>query len=380
MVYRISSRTGLQQKLTPQDKTMANKVLEILIKLAKSGTGAADAARDIGAIDTSSGRAEKGLRDTEQAAKKTGTAFKELGSKIKSMGSSFLNTFKSLKIEALAFAGILAGTVREAVMNNINIARAWTMSSTMGFKEMRTEVRNLSMELGVAKDKISSGLYQALSAGVPEDNVFKFLETASKVAVADGSDVAVAVDGITTVLNAFKIEADNTGKVADLMFQTVSNGKTTFSDLASNLSTVAPLAASTGIGIEQILAATATLTKQGTPTAQAMTQIRESIRALNNNLGDGWSKTRTFQEAVQELARKANGSQTELSKIVGSVEALVGVLGLTGENATAAKEDLEDLEKASGALDTAYEKVDKFRHWSKLWETSRAAISRVGEV
>jgi hypothetical protein len=359
---------------------MANKVLEILIKLAKSGTGAADAARDINAIDTSTGNARKGLRDTEQAADKTGTAFKKLGSKIKSMGSSFLNTFKKLKLEALAFAGILAGSVREAVVNNINIARAWTMSSTMGFKEMRTEVRGLSMELGVAKDKISSGLYQALSAGVPEDNVFSFLKTASKVAVADGSEVSVAVDGITTVLNAFKIEAEKTGEVADLMFQTVSNGKTTFSDLASNLSTVAPLAASTGIGIEQILAATATLTKQGTPTAQAMTQIRASIIALNEELGDGWSKTYTYQEAVTELSKRAAGSQQEISKMVGSVDALGAILGLTGINAAMATQDLNDLGNSTGALDAAYEKVDKFRHWSKLWEASRGFISRVGEA
>lgn len=50
-------------------------------------------------------------------------------------------------------------------------------------------------------------------------------------------------------------------------------------ELGQTIAQAAPIAASYGVGIEQVLSAVASLTKQGTPTAQAMTQIRASILA-----------------------------------------------------------------------------------------------------
>lgn len=53
--------------------------------------------------------------------------------------------------------------------------------------------------------------------------------------------------------------------------------------------------------VDQVLAAVATLTKQGTPTAQAMTQIRASIIAVSKVLGDGAFDNRTYQKLWQRL-------------------------------------------------------------------------------
>jgi hypothetical protein len=104
-------------------------------------------------------------------------------------------------------------------------------------------------------------------------------------------------------------------------------GKTTFSDLASNLATVAPIAAASAIPLEQILAHVAALTAQGTPTAQAMTQIRASIMGLNKALGDGWSGTMSYQDALKKVWQNAGQSQTKLLDLVGSSEAVQAVLG-----------------------------------------------------
>ncbi len=277
--------------------------------------------------------------------------------------------------------GTLAAGTMQAAKFNVERARAWTMSSPgVGwFRKMRQEVRELSGELGVATEQLSGGLYQALSAGVPEDNVLEFLKTAAKIAVADGSDVAVAVDGMTTVLNAFKIEASETEAVADLLFNTVASGKTTFAELAQSLATVAPIAAANGVAFEEVLAAVATLTKQGTPTAQAMTQIRAAIVGTNKALGDGWAKSMSLQKAFKKIAEQAGGSQTALQKMLGTIEGVQGVLGLTGINAQMAAADLEGTARAAGSVETAFKKVDQFRHWQKLWKNISGLVERTAE-
>jgi len=247
------------------------------------------------------------------------------------------------------------------------------------FKELREETRKLASEFGLARSEIAGGMYNALSAGIDKANLESFMTTAARVAVADGSDISTAVDGITTVLNAFKVEAEETESVTDDLFQTVAQGKTTFGDLAANLATVAPVAAASNIPLKEILGHVASLTAQGTPTAQAMTQIRASIIGLNKALGDGWSDTMSYQEALKAVWEQSGESQTALLKLVGSTEAVQAVLGGVGINAEMAAEKLDAMNNSAGAAQAAFEKVDQFRHWPTLLETARGTLSKFGE-
>jgi len=295
------------------------------------------------------------------------------------IGASALRQVRRLGLGAAAAVG---GAVREAVQFNVQMARTWTMAKwTLGeFWAMRKQVKGLATDLGVAKSELAGGLYQALSAGVPEDNVLSFIETAAKVAVADGSTIATAVDGITTVLNAFGVQADKTGEVVDQLFNTVRNGKTTFAELANNIAQAAPVAAAANMPFQELLAAVATLTKQGTPTAQAMTQIRAAILSITEELGENWREQYTFIEALEEMRKKAGESGKTLKEFMGRVEGAMAALGLTGQNARQAAADLASTADAAGALEEAFGKVDQFRHWPKLWQEIRNNVDSAGVV
>lgn len=296
------------------------------------------------------------------------------------------SAFQSAPVMAFknAIMGVGAALVTSVVEGskfNVEMARVWTMAGggISTFKKLREEARDLSSEFGIARSSMAQGMYNALSAGVDEAGMKSFMTVAAKVAVADGSDIAVAVDGITTVLNAFKIKSSETAAVADYMFKTVSLGKITFGELAANLATVAPVAAASNIPLKQILAHVDTLTAQGTPAAQAMTQIRASIMGLNKALGDGWSKNMSYQDALKKVWEKAKGSQTALLELVGSSEALQAVLGGVGANADLAAEKLKEMENSAGSLELAFWKVDQFRHWAPFFESARGALSKLGE-
>lgn len=321
-----------------------------------------------------------GLRD------QTSGGLKNIAGNFKSFGDGVKRAFHSEPVRLFrnavaAVSAAIVGSVIEAAKFNIEIARVWTMAGggIATFKQLREQARGLASDFGLARSEIAGGMYNALSAGVDKAGLESFMATAAKVAVADGSNISIAVDGITTVLNAFKIKASETESVTDKLFQTVAMGKTTFGALSANLATVAPIAAASEIPLEQILAHVATLTAQGTPTAQAMTQIRASIMGLNQALGDGWSKQMSYQSALKQVWQQAGYSQTGLLKLVGSSEAVQAVLGGVGINAKMATEKLNGMGKAAGAADAAFKKVDQFRHWPHLLETARGAVSKFGE-
>ena len=193
-------------------------------------------------------------RSVLSIGKKTASVF---GSVFKGGLNAVSAGFRKLRNTALAAIAGISFAIREYASFNTQMARAATMMdiASDGFRKMRKDIIAMSGELGIAKKQLSEGLYQALSAGIPKDNVLEFLKIAAKTAITDGSDVAIAVDGITTVLNAFKIPASKAQEVADLLFQTVAKGKTTFAELAASIAIAAPVAASTGLKIEEVTAA-----------------------------------------------------------------------------------------------------------------------------
>jgi TP901 family phage tail tape measure protein len=327
-------------------------------------------------------RLGRAVRDHIPGVKALATAYKGVASAIKTAADVGNRGLRTLRNGTLALTAATAASVREFATFNVGMARAWTMmgGGIQQFREMRKQIVNMSADLGIAKDQLTSGLYQALSAGVPQDNALSFLNTAAKVAIADGSSIETAVDGITTVLNAWGLEASQTEAVTDMLFKTVANGKTTFGQLAGSISQAAPVAAAMGVEVNEVLAAVATLTKQGTPTATAMVQIRNALTMVNDQLGDGWSKTMTFQEALQAIAETAGHSQNALTKIFGR-ETMAAVAALTGANFSSAQADLEAMGQSGGSLDAAFTKMaDEIQHWPQILQTVRAYFSDIGEA
>lgn len=223
------------------------------------------------------------------------------------------------------------------------------------FEGMKDAVVDLSTDVPDSARDLSKALYQIVSAGYDGAEGLKLLEVSTKAAVGGVTDTMTAADGLTSVMNAWKISAQDATKVSDIFFTTVERGKTKIGEMASSIAKVAPLAAAYKISFEEIAAATATLTKQGTPTAEAMTQIRQAIIAANKILGEGWSETMTFQEALVEVRKRAEESGKGLKEFVGEVEGVSAVLGLTGKNIEMATGDLEAMKNSLGASTKAFD-------------------------
>ena len=244
------------------------------------------------------------------------------------------------------------------------------------------QVMSITQEIPIKAPEAAKALYSIVSAGHDGADGMKILEVSAKSAVGGLTETETAADAITTILNAYKMSAEEAGLVSDQLFTTVRLGKTTFGELGATIAQVAPIAAAYGISIDQVLGAVASLTKQGTPTAQAMTQIRAAIQGTAGELGDAAFQGRTFQEALQLINDKAGGSASKMKEMLGTDEGLAAILALTGKNALSAANDLGELQNSLGATEAAFEKMadEADNQMTLLSNNIQAALRPMGEA
>ncbi len=240
-------------------------------------------------------QAVSGTGQSGRAANQAGRDFDALGNKIdvagrrsESAGALFAKLAGTLGIafSVQAVAG-WANQVHEAhstYQKDLNMVSTMLDRSSLGQEQYNRLLReygggldDLSVQFGESTRTLSKGLYDILSASVAPGKALEVLRTSSEAARAGFTDTSVAVDFITSALNAYGKSADEAGRVSDIAFATVARGKTTFVELAAAVGRVAPTAAAAGISLEQLMAMLANLTRQGINTNESVTAINALI-------------------------------------------------------------------------------------------------------
>jgi TP901 family phage tail tape measure protein len=242
-----------------------------------------------------------------------------------------------------------------------------------GLNAVRDALIDLSARAGQPPEMLAEAFYQSVSAGYTNmaDSII-LVEQASQAAIGGLTDTATALDGITTVLNAYGLSANEATRVSDVMFSTVAEGKIRFGELSSNIGTVASTASVMNISFEETGAAIAALTKN-------TGQVEESFTALNRFLLGFAKNTDEAQEFAKALGIELTAKRIrdegllplleDINEAIGgNVDAFVklnpnlrqfkGAVILAGEGLDDYKKALERNLIALGATQTAVNKIN----------------------
>lgn len=307
-------------------------------------------------------QAQTGVTNAISAIERAGSGIESTFSKIKgSVLGGFADIAKGMAgLTAMLQAGnFLKTLVDDAAKFNLAMKEVSTLSEDVArnFQQYKGQVVDMTTQIPIGATEAANALYQIESAGHHGADGLNVLRESAKGAIGGITDTATTADAITTILNAYKMEASEAKRVSDLLFTTVRLGKTNMSQLGTTIAQVAPVAASFGVSIEDVLAAIASLTKQGTKTSVAVRQVRDAITATTKSMGDNAFQGRSFLDAMDEVAQKAQGSNNALRQDLGTLQALNAVLSLTGKNSQAARQDVIDMQDSAGAAEAAYEKM-----------------------
>lgn len=234
-------------------------------------------------------------------------------------------------------------------------------------------IESLSVSFGKSAHDLTEGMYDILSAAVAVGDSLNFLTIATKASIAGLTSVAISVDVLTSILNAYGKTVEQMSYISDILFQTVIRGKLRFEDLASAMGYIAPISANLGVEFKEIAAALSTVTRQGqhvdmatrglalglqniadiTPkAAEAAQRYGVDLSAVALQVGGLESILKDLSEATEEYGAKV------LPEMISNMRSLRVFMALTGkEGLEGYIYDLNELNKASGRTEEAMAKM-----------------------
>lgn len=291
------------------------------------------------------------------------------GSMVKSITSANLYT------KAIGFVTSEAFKMAKSHMElEKSLAKVNTLLG-VGRKELNQygrELESIAISSGVGAQELTEGFYDALSAGVDTAESLEFMATAAQLARAGFTDVTTSVDGLTTVINAWGLETSKANEIADVFVKTQAEGKITVDEIGSSIANVAPLAAELGISYQEVSAAMATMTAQGIPAAQSVTQMRSAFAELSNDSskanevlleisGKTFSQLQdegmSVNDVIELMSVEATRTNTSLNNMFSSIEAGGYALATTGRNAESYAKNLKSIENSAGSTEEAHNKA-----------------------
>ena len=221
----------------------------------------------------------------------------------------------------------------------------------------------------------TNAAYQAISAQVPPNNLIDFLSVSADAARGGVTSLTVAVDGLTSAVNAYGTDVLSAQQASDIMFTTVRLGKTIFPQLANEIGKVTPIAASLGVSFEEISAGIAAMTIQGINTAYSATYLRrlldeladptrqlggEFYKIANESFVDFIARGNTLNDALNLIAQESKKTGREVATFAGTMQAAQAILLLTStEGSTKFNAALRQMNDSMGATEEAASKMEQ---------------------
>jgi TP901 family phage tail tape measure protein len=320
------------------------------------------------------------------------TGLKTADSEAKNFQKSGSSSFGMLQAAGVAaFAAIVAATGKaisdaskyEQVLANVSTMVTSNVAPTMEiFNKALLEQSKL---LGEDVQTLGKGLYDILSAGITNTgDAMHVLEVSAKAARAGLTDTGVAADALTTIINAYGLEANQAGKVSDILFKTVQRGKTTFAQLAPSVGRVATLSAQAGVSMEEMGAALAIMTRRGVKTDEAITALRGVITGflkpseeLAEAFGENALQSRGLADVLDEMA----GMPPDvLAKFFPNVRGMLGAITAAQDMKSETQEFIDTLKTGSPTMDAFDKQTATFSFtWDQFAKTIEAVSIQVGE-
>ena len=298
-----------------------------------------------------------------------------VGEQMKDVGGKIEDVGKKVSVFSGAAAGILSGSIVAASDFEDAMAKVNTIADTSdtSLDKLKGQITDLSNQTGISASEIADATYNAISAGQKTGDAVNFVSAATSLAKAGFTDTGASIDVLTTILNAYGMEAGEVNKVSDILIQTQNKGKTTVAELSASMGKVIPTANSMNVGLDQLGAAYSIMTAKGIATAQSTTYMNSML----NELGKGGTtvsdllkeKTgKSFQDLMADgnslgdvlkiLQDHCKKSGTNFNDLWGSAEAGKAALTLTSGGVDEFNDAVDGMNDSTGATAAALEKLE----------------------
>lgn len=243
-----------------------------------------------------------------------------------------------------------------------------TDAEVKGFRDSILEFSSTSSK---SLDDITGSISAAVGSGVKWSESLDLVKGAEKLAVATRADLTKTTDVLVSTLNVYGLKTSDVGRVSDIFFKTIADGKIEMNDLADGFAMVSPIAKTAGISLEEVNAAIAVLTASGVKPATAIEYLRSAIsnimapsegasklaKELNLDFGEQALKAKGLTGVLADLSSKTGGSSEQMKRLIGDTGGTVAALILAEDGAAKLSKGLDSMKQSTGAVADAYKKM-----------------------
>ena len=320
---------------------------------------------------------EQALEDLEEQAEQSAVALQKIanaGESLKSAGDKVTDVGKKMSVVSAGIVAAGTASTKAALDFEDAMAKVSTIADAteVPIDELEKAILDLSNQTGISSTEIADNVYNAISAGQSTGDAVNFVSNSTKLAKAGFADAGDALDILTTILNAYGMEASEVTNVSDMLIQTQNLGKTTVAELSSAMGKVIPTANAYGVQLDQLCAGYAIMTANGVATAESTTYMNSMLNELGKSgtkvsdilkekTGSSFAELMNSGYSLSDSLAIIGDAATEQGLAFGdmwsSSEAAKAGLILLGDSAETFNGTLAEMQNSTGATDTAFEKL-----------------------
>lgn len=347
-----------QAELVGMERELGN-TSDYLTEAADSADGCATS------IDQYGKKVKEATEETQGFGEKTVSAVENLAGALAASGiAAEIDKIKDTLMECS----------KEAKVYETNMAKVYTIAdeAKVTQSDMAAQLMEQSTVLVQSSNDLADAAYNAISAGQDTANTVGFVADATKLAIGGYTDATTSVDILTTAMNAYKMEAEQSTHVADALITTQNLGKVTVNELAANMGKVIPIAAAYNVNMDQLSSSYAILTANGIKAAESTTYIKGMLNELGDSgstvgkilkeetgmsFGELMEQGLSLGDVIEILGESVNNDSAAFNELWSSSEAGVGALSILGSGAEKFNSVLEQMENSTGATEAAFQKM-----------------------
>lgn len=281
---------------------------------------------------------------------------------------------------AIVAIGVASVQMAAQYQQQMNMVQALTGSNTQQMAYYDQQVKALAVDAGVAPAKLASGLYNVLSASYTGADAMRILTLATQDAKIGLTDAATTSNALTNVLRTFNISAKDATRVNGEMLTTVTLGKATFGQYASNITKAASSSKQFGLSMETMNAAWATMTSSGISAGQATTDYTQAVGVMYSNIGTVTKSLAkngiAFNEAKFNAMNFGDKVKYLNSVLQIAAEKHIHITGVTKQAAQGIKAISDHLDNYKSNLAKLSDKQAMSQKTAQAWAITQSGLSQ----
>lgn len=226
--------------------------------------------------------------------------------------------------------------------------QAVTQTTNSGMTTLRNTLIDVSKNSKFSAVELSDAALTMAQAGLSTDQIRQSIGAVSTLATAAGTDLATAVDVVTSAMNVFSLQASNTTTIANQMTAALNESKLNMTQLQLAIQYASNIAADSNIPFSEMIASFGAIADAG---IRSGSSIGTGYRQLIQDLKD------PSEKLITRLAQLGLG----LQDIDVSAKGLTGVLKTLGDAGFTTSDAMRTMEirgasifsALSGNLDSA---------------------------